>query len=38
MTFYEECSAAIDEDIDALYLRLGNLYEEGADERVYEAA
>lgn len=28
MTFYEECSAAIDEDIDALYLRLKGLYEE----------
>ncbi len=38
MTFYEECSAAIDEDIDALCLRLGNLYEEGADERVHAAA
>ena len=38
MTFYEECSAAIDEDIDALYLRLGNLYEENADERVHAAA
>ena len=28
MTFYEECSAAIDEDIDTLWQRLGNLYEE----------
>lgn len=28
MSFYEECSAAIDEDIDALWQRLGNLYEE----------
>lgn len=28
MTYFEECSAAIDEDIDALCLRLGNLYEE----------
>ena len=38
MTFYEECSAAIDEDIDTLWQRLGNLYEEGADERVHAAA
>lgn len=38
MTFYEECSAAIDEDIDALCLRLKGLYEEGADERVHAAA
>mgnify|MGYP001771167714 CR=1 FL=1 len=28
MSFYEECSAAIDEDIDALCLRLKGLYEE----------
>lgn len=38
MTFYEECSAAIDEDIDTLWQRLRGLYEEDADERVYEAA
>lgn len=28
MTYYEACSAAIDEDIDTLWRRLGNLYEE----------
>lgn len=28
MTYYEACSAAIDEDIDTLWQRLGNLYEE----------
>ena len=38
MSFYEECSAAIDEDIDTLWQRLRDLYEEDADERVYEAA
>ena len=28
MSFYEECSAAIDEDIDTLWQRLRGLYEE----------
>lgn len=34
MSYYEECSAAIDEDIDTLWTRLGNLFKEEEDEQM----